>query len=101
MDVFHGVGDFSKFDVGRPLVFRTPWWRRLWWWIETKVLRRRREYPGTFVITEVIDSTRVEIERSWTCPGCGEVKPWSEGAADDAPELCDDCWANWFKRFEC
>lgn len=29
----------------------------------------------------------------WRCPGCQQMKLWHEGAADDRPDLCDDCWA--------
>lgn len=28
------------------------------------------------------------------CEGCGEWVPWSEGAADDCPNYCDDCANN-------
>lgn len=31
--------------------------------------------------------------RRYTCPGCLRFVPWCYGAADDAPELCDECWA--------
>ena len=29
----------------------------------------------------------------YRCPGCRRLVPWCLGAADDKPELCDDCWA--------
>jgi len=32
------------------------------------------------------------LGRRYTCPGCLRFVPWCFGAADDAPELCDDCW---------
>ena len=28
----------------------------------------------------------------YTCPGCKRPVPWCFGAADNKPELCDDCW---------
>lgn len=30
--------------------------------------------------------------RRYTCPGCLRFVRWCFGAADEAPELCDDCW---------
>ncbi len=32
----------------------------------------------------------------FTCTRCERAVPWSEGAADDTPALCDDCaaWLN-------
>jgi hypothetical protein len=27
----------------------------------------------------------------FTCAGCMRQVPWSEGAADDCPDLCDSC----------
>jgi len=30
--------------------------------------------------------------RRYTCPGCRRFVLECDGAADDAPELCDDCW---------
>lgn len=30
-------------------------------------------------------------DEAFTCAGCDRVVPWWFGAADDAPELCDDC----------
>ena len=30
----------------------------------------------------------------WTCAGCGRRVCWADGCADDAPELCDTCWAS-------
>jgi len=32
-------------------------------------------------------------EKLFRCEGCGRLVPWSEGASDDMPEHCDDCWA--------
>lgn len=31
-------------------------------------------------------------ELVFECPGCGRTVPESFGAADNMPELCDDCW---------
>lgn len=28
----------------------------------------------------------------YRCPGCDQLRPWCDGAADDLPELCDRCW---------
>ena len=28
---------------------------------------------------------------TFRCAGCDRTVPWCFGAADDAPELCDDC----------
>jgi hypothetical protein len=34
-----------------------------------------------------------EAEEVFECQGCKRVVPWSQGAADDHPELCDSCWS--------
>lgn len=31
--------------------------------------------------------------RWYRCARCQRRVPWCFGAADDMPELCDDCWA--------
>lgn len=31
--------------------------------------------------------------RTFVCPQCQRGMPWSMGAADNAPDICDDCWA--------
>jgi len=31
-------------------------------------------------------------EQTFTCDVCKRRVPWSQGAADDMPEACDDCW---------
>lgn len=33
----------------------------------------------------------VEETQTFSCPGCERDMPWSEGAYDDLPELCNDC----------
>jgi hypothetical protein len=33
-------------------------------------------------------------ERCYVCPKCNRVRPWSDGASDDTPGLCDDCAAD-------
>lgn len=33
-----------------------------------------------------------QVVRLYLCPGCTRLVPWCFGAADDRPELCDDCW---------
>ncbi len=35
----------------------------------------------------------VAAMNTFRCAGCGRRVPWSEGAGDDMPEHCDDCWA--------
>lgn len=36
-----------------------------------------------------------ECERceTYVCPWCGRRVPWENGAGDDMPEACDQCWA--------
>lgn len=31
--------------------------------------------------------------RLYKCVGCNRWVPWSNGAADDMPNHCDDCWS--------
>lgn len=31
--------------------------------------------------------------RIFQCECCARFRPWSEGAADDQPDMCDACWA--------
>ena len=38
--------------------------------------------------------------KTYLCPGCLRNIPWCCGAADDMPELCDDCWAIFNKENE-
>lgn len=35
--------------------------------------------------------------KMFVCARCERVLSWSNGAADDAPSLCDDCWC-WLER---
>jgi hypothetical protein len=30
----------------------------------------------------------------WLCPGCLKYQPWDFGAADEYPDLCDNCWCD-------
>jgi hypothetical protein len=30
---------------------------------------------------------------TWVCWMCFRRVPWSNGAADDMPDLCDECWS--------
>lgn len=31
--------------------------------------------------------------RVFRCASCGRYVPWSYGASDDMPDVCDACWA--------
>lgn len=33
-----------------------------------------------------------EAGQYYECESCGCLQPWCKGAADDYPEICDDCW---------
>jgi hypothetical protein len=45
-------------------------------------------YEKAFHSQEQGDATK-----TFCCAGCGFDVPWSMGAADDTPDLCDDCAA--------
>ena len=32
-----------------------------------------------------------EAGQYYECQSCGYLQPWCKGAADDYPEICDDC----------
>lgn len=32
------------------------------------------------------------LRPQFLCPGCRKYQDWDFGAADDWPEMCDDCW---------
>lgn len=36
--------------------------------------------------------------QTYVCPWCGRRRPWEDGAADDMPEACDDCWSSAHRR---
>jgi len=36
--------------------------------------------------------------RRYKCSGCKRKVPWCFGAADDAPNLCDDCWGELHRK---
>lgn len=41
---------------------------------------------------EHVDSREcIDGERAYVCPKCERKTPWSNGAADDTPALCDEC----------
>jgi hypothetical protein len=61
-DTFTSAGAFTKDDIGKTLVFRQPWYKRLWLWIKYVIFRRPRVNLGTYVITGIKDTTSVEIE---------------------------------------
>ena len=31
---------------------------------------------------------------TYRCPTCRRWWPWCVGGADEAPEICDECWAD-------
>jgi hypothetical protein len=33
------------------------------------------------------------VEHVYVCAVCRRTVPWSNGADDDMPDACDDCWA--------
>jgi len=41
----------------------------------------------------VDDYVPLETAETFRCAVCANDVPWSEGAADDEPELCDSCYA--------
>lgn len=88
-----GWPQFTVDDIGKVLILSTPWWSRLWWWIKARIFRIKCDPPGVYVITDVKNMTSCAIEPGYRCFKCGKYKPWSEGAADDLPFYCDDCWA--------
>lgn len=36
------------------------------------------------------------VHETFRCNRCEKIHPWDFGAADEAPGLCDDCWAVYF-----
>ncbi len=47
-------------------------------------------YCGINQIAENYNSSCVECV--YTCVGCQQVTPWENGASDDMPDHCDECW---------
>ena len=38
--------------------------------------------------------------KRFTCGTCGGLTHWDDGAADDRPGDCSDCWLRWYgQRF--
>lgn len=37
---------------------------------------------------------------SFTCNICGQLTPDENGAADEMPDSCDDCWVRWHWLWE-
>jgi len=84
--------DFSAQDVDKTIQLNVSWWQRLKYLFLRHILRRDVDPPGLFIITEV-KTWSVTIEPAYICRGCKRTVPWSMGAADHHPELCDDCYA--------
>lgn len=40
------------------------------------------------------DDEPATLPAIYRCPTCLRWWPWCIGAADDAPEICDDCWCD-------
>lgn len=38
------------------------------------------------------------VHETFRCNRCEQIHSWDFGAADDAPGLCDDCWAAFFAK---
>jgi hypothetical protein len=34
------------------------------------------------------------------CKSCGKLTRWSDGADDDRPNDCSDCWQRWWSAME-
>jgi len=57
---------------------------------ETMSIRHRRG--------DVMELFDTEDNPIYWCPGCRSYVPWSDGADDDRPELCDNCWGRNHKQ---
>lgn len=59
------------------------------WWaiLEHRAANEAREAAA------YLDRVCTISNRSYVCPGCGQRCCYCFGAADDLPEVCDDCWA--------
>jgi len=40
---------------------------------------------------------KCESGEIFECYRCHRLVPWCQGAADDFPDWCDDCWADYHK----
>lgn len=88
----HLSRNFDQADIGTVVLLATvPWYVLLWHWIKTRLFRRNEDHPGTFVVVDIRD-TILEIEPAYRCSGCRNYVAWSNGAMDDEPFMCDDCW---------
>lgn len=47
---------------------------------------------GTLCRKSPVTGRDLAFTLRYKCPGCKRRVPWCFGAADDLPELCDDCW---------
>lgn len=82
---------FEKEDIGKHFSLRHPFWfQRLWWWF--LALFGKDTETDRYVVVSVWPPGSIQVERLFVCPKCCTLKPYSEGCADESPELCDDCW---------
>lgn len=49
------------------------------------------EYATTLAEVFFVDGYTVSAP-TFVCSNCQRDTPWSEGAADSHPDLCNDCW---------
>lgn len=65
------------------------------------VIEGYRTY-GEFALYRNAWKLKDEFDRGviFFCPGCEEIVDSACGAADDMPELCDNCWGHVTKRRE-
>lgn len=54
-------------------------------------LKRNTDPPDDSQLASMQDDGLVTC--LYRCEGCDRLVPWSNGAADDMPDHCDDCWA--------
>ena len=73
------------------VIKKVGFFRRLWHLFLTVVLKvevtvyGKSDYPPD-------GSKDSWLEPHWLCPGCLKYQPWTFGAADNEPDLCDNCW---------
>lgn len=72
------------------------------WGMGRYEIRLWRKFPWKL---EFIDyGLRVPLKwmETYVCAGCGKTRPWCDGAADDMPDHCDECWDKahlpWWRR---
>lgn len=53
----------------------------------------RVDARDSLAFLEAIKAQEDETNRTYVCAGCLKRVPWSNGAADDMPYHCDECWA--------